>query len=223
MPSELDPEIRALLDEVEPRGAAIDDAIRASMRARLDVALAARHVDTPHAKPSPLPRALSLAGAAAAGAIAVLVVQSVTAPRTIPTPPPPDAAAVIAMIDAAPEIEGIPAHALPDAPAASPPRPPPSVAPEARDGDLAAETRIVDTARAALAHGDFAAALAAISDHERRFATGRLREEREAIAIQALSGLGRSSEAAARADAFRARYPESFFLSVVNRAAPKNP
>jgi hypothetical protein len=87
-----------------------------------------------------------------------------------------------------------------------------------RDGDLAAETRLVDTARSALAHRDFGAALEAATSHERRFPVGRLTEERDAIIVQALAGLHRGEEAKTRANAFRTRHPESFFLPIVDRA-----
>ena len=101
-----------------------------------------------------------------------------------------------------------------------PPRALPAPAPveATRDEDLAAESRLVDTARSALAHGDYAAALVAVTNHERRFPHGRLAEEREALQIQALAGAHQDSEARTRAEAFRARYPDSFFLPLVNRA-----
>src|SRR6185436_14136722 len=91
-------------------------------------------------------------------------------------------------------------------------RPPPSQA------DLAqAELGLLSPARAAVARGDFAAALPPIGEHARRFSNGRLAEEREALRIKALSGLGRSSEARRAASAFQARFPQSVLLPAVTQ------
>jgi hypothetical protein len=48
-------------------------------------------------------------------------------------------------------------------------------------------------------------------------ARGRLAEEREALRIRALAAAGRSHDARARAAAFRARFPRSLFLPVVDQ------
>ena len=74
----------------------------------------------------------------------------------------------------------------------------------------------------ALARGSAADALAALEVHAREFPDGRLAEERDALRIHALASSGRREEAATRARAFRATYPSSIFLPVVDRAAPKN-
>jgi outer membrane protein assembly factor BamD (BamD/ComL family) len=73
----------------------------------------------------------------------------------------------------------------------------------------ALELRILERARAAVAAGDFSAALRAIANHQRRFPAGRLQEEREALRVKALSGLGRSDEARRAAERFRERFPRS--------------
>ena len=62
---------------------------------------------------------------------------------------------------------------------------------------------------------DGAAALAATRDHERRFPGGQLVQEREAMAVRALVLLGRVPEARARTDRFRARFPGSVLLPVL--------
>jgi hypothetical protein len=77
----------------------------------------------------------------------------------------------------------------------------------------ALELKLLGPARAAVARGDFARALAAVGEHERRFPAGRLTEEREALRVQALSGLHRTSDARRFAAAFRARFPGSILLS----------
>ncbi len=75
------------------------------------------------------------------------------------------------------------------------------------------ELKLLAPARVAVAQGDFASALTAIAAHARRFPGGRLAEEREALRVQALSGLGRAKEAQRAASAFRQRFPSSILLS----------
>lgn len=76
----------------------------------------------------------------------------------------------------------------------------------------------MDTARTALARGRAVDALAAADEHTRRFPRGRLAEEREALAIQALALSGERAGALARAARFRRAYPNSIFGSAVDRA-----
>jgi len=56
------------------------------------------------------------------------------------------------------------------------------------------------------------AALEATEEHARRFPAGALSQEREFVAIEALEALGRTAEANARIDRFRARFPGSAHL-----------
>jgi hypothetical protein len=81
-----------------------------------------------------------------------------------------------------------------------------------------AEAALLLAARRTLA-SDPAATLSTVRQHERRFATGKLVEEREILAIEALRKLGRSSEAEARIERFRARYPSSIHLRSVKALA----
>jgi hypothetical protein len=74
-------------------------------------------------------------------------------------------------------------------------------------------------ARRAVARQDFAAALGPIGEHARRFKDGRLTEEREALRVKALSGLGRVAEARHAAQAFEARFPRSVLLPAVSHMA----
>ncbi len=85
-------------------------------------------------------------------------------------------------------------------------------------GDLARERALLDQARAAAAHGEPAQALATTERHRLQFPRGRLREEREALAIRALISLGRANEARTRAEAFRATYPRSLLLPALDAA-----
>jgi hypothetical protein len=80
-----------------------------------------------------------------------------------------------------------------------------------RDADLT-ELQVLRPAQRATARDDFASALAAIADHQRRFPSGQLTEEREALRVKALLGLGRLAEARRAGTAFRQRFPRSALL-----------
>jgi hypothetical protein len=88
------------------------------------------------------------------------------------------------------------------------------------DVDLAPERALVDRARAALGRGQSSDALDALDAHAARFPRGRLSEEREALAVDALARAGRADSARARATAFHAKYPNSVFGAVVDSAVP---
>ena len=83
----------------------------------------------------------------------------------------------------------------------------------------ALELRILRPARVAVAREDFADALAPIAEHARRFQDGRLAEEREALRVKALAGLGRLNDARRAAAAFKVRFPRSVLLPAVSRLA----
>jgi hypothetical protein len=81
----------------------------------------------------------------------------------------------------------------------------------------ALELTLLDAARKATRSGDFATALSVLREHEQRFPRGHLVEEREALKVKALFGLGRDDEAKQAAEGFRRRFPQSVFLPSVNR------
>ena len=85
-----------------------------------------------------------------------------------------------------------------------------------RDTDFAAERALLELARTALARGQPGAGLVALERHEHEFSHGQLAEERESLWIQALVGTGAYASARTRAEAFRARFPRSIFLPVVD-------
>jgi hypothetical protein len=92
------------------------------------------------------------------------------------------------------------------------------------DGDtLADERSLVDTARTALSRNDATAALDALAQHERRFPSGQLAEERLALQVLALTRAGRTDDARARAKVFRQKFPSGLFRAVVDDAAPEAP
>jgi len=79
------------------------------------------------------------------------------------------------------------------------------------------ELRLLGRARAAVVRGDFAAALPPITEHARRFHEGGLVEEREALRVKALAGLGRRDEARSAADVFARRFPRSVLLPTLRQ------
>ncbi len=89
-----------------------------------------------------------------------------------------------------------------------------------RDTELSAERALLEVARTALTRGDIAATLEAVERHAKEFPRGRLEEEREVLFIQALVQAGKRDEAQARAQAFRARFPDSLMLPAVDAALP---
>jgi len=91
----------------------------------------------------------------------------------------------------------------------------------ASDEQLARERTLIETARSAVARREGEAALRAVDEHERAFPAGRLREEREALAVSALALASQHEQARIRAARFRARYPHGLFLPVVEAAVPQ--
>ena len=85
------------------------------------------------------------------------------------------------------------------------------------------ELDILQPSRSAVAHGDFAAALRSITEHERRYPDGQLIEEREALRIRALTGLHRTDEARRAVAAFRERFPHSVLLPRMNESVRTTP
>jgi hypothetical protein len=80
-----------------------------------------------------------------------------------------------------------------------------------------AEAALLERAQAALS-GNPASALALTREHQRRFPSGALGQEREVIAIEALKRLGRKEAANARAAAFERRYRGSVHRPRVERS-----
>jgi hypothetical protein len=76
----------------------------------------------------------------------------------------------------------------------------------------AAELALIQHAQAAYADGNLPNALELLAEHGRRFPTGRLAEEREALRVRSLAGCGRSVDARRALAAFADRYPHSVLL-----------
>lgn len=92
-----------------------------------------------------------------------------------------------------------------------------------RAGAARGELRLLEQARAALAKEDFAQAIHLVAEHTRRFRTGRLVEEREALRIEALAGLGRRNDARRAAAEFATKFPNSPLLPTVGQMADLAP
>jgi hypothetical protein len=125
-----------------------------------------------------------------------------------------------------------PAPLPPPLPEATPPAPePPSPAPQARaresgesrDQRLAAERRLLESARTALVAGEHDAAIASLRRHARVFSDGQLAEERDALLIRALVGKGDYPQARERASRFHRQHPRSLFAGVVDQAMQSIP
>jgi len=82
------------------------------------------------------------------------------------------------------------------------------------------ELRLLEPARRSIARGNFSEALPAILQHQREYPRGQLVEEREALRVRALWGMGARNEAESAAAVFRRRYPHSGLLSWMKAATP---
>jgi hypothetical protein len=118
-----------------------------------------------------------------------------------------------------------------NAPDAIPPDPP---APKKSERDAAPrrantadahalELGVLQRARAAVASGQFPTALDAIAEHQRRFPNGILQEEREALRVKALAGLGKTEEARKAALRFGEKFPNSVLSPRLEEATQKAP
>ncbi|MBX3269039.1 MAG: hypothetical protein KF729_02190 [Sandaracinaceae bacterium] len=161
--------------------------------------------------------AKALVGLGLAAGLAAVAVW-VASPEPASAPPPPRPAPVASVEPPPPEPAApppgldVPEDLAADEPAepvararAERPRP-------AYEVDPAAELDVLRRSQDAL-RTDPSGALALAREHERRFGpAATLAQEREVVAIDALVRLGRSADARARADAFRARWPRSAHL-----------
>lgn len=91
-------------------------------------------------------------------------------------------------------------------------------APARPDATLAEELAIVRSVRAAIDRDDPDAALAAVAEHERRFADGQLVEERKSLRIEALCRAGKAPQARAEAQIFLREHPRSAHADRVRSA-----
>jgi len=217
----LPPEVDSLLDherDISPLPAAVRARSLARARAAL-VAGAARSSSRPMTAPRRMrwaaAAALVCVGGAAIGAVAYEV-----RVRLIKEPAARPAARSVASVATKPAPTALAEAPMAEGPVADAPATAADThaAPRLSRADAArAELRLLKQARAAVARENYAAAMPPIAEHGRRFKDGRLAEEREALRVKALAGLGRTDEAQRAAAAFRARFPRSVLLPAVGR------
>jgi len=80
---------------------------------------------------------------------------------------------------------------------------------------LGAELRVLHPAQEAFERRDWTGALRSLAEHARIFPHGHLAEEREALRVECLVRLGKTTEARKTANAFVAHFPNSVLLSRV--------
>lgn len=225
----LPPEVAGLLDherDVPPVAAAV----RARVIARAQAASAARHVTSSWTAggraPARFVGAPRIRWAVAAGLVCVAgaavgaaayEIRARVIDETVDGRPAAPPVAIVATKPTALPPEA-PIADMPSAPTDTRAMPRLSRADAAR-----AELRLLRQARAAVAREDYAAAMPPIAEHVRRFKDGRLAEEREALRVKALAGLGRTDDAQRAAATFRARFPRSVLLSAVGRMPAREP
>jgi hypothetical protein len=101
---------------------------------------------------------------------------------------------------------------------AKPMVPTPSVKTEASAPSLERELSLLERARSALSEGQPQTALQLLREHHSLYPKSVLQQEREALAIRALLGAGRRSEAQRRAQTFIQAYPTSALRGSIERA-----
>ena len=166
-----------------------------------------------------------VAGALVGGLVVRAASLSAVTPAIVASLPTPTESAPPLPIAVVPEPNGASSsvfaplptpHDLPSAELGLNPKP---VDAAAGGSDLVREREVIDAARAALARGRPADALVTATRHAERWPHGRLAEEREVIAIQALAASGRRAEAAERrAAAFKRAFPSSMLIPAVDAA-----
>ena len=162
----------------------------------------------------PLAAAASAAASFAGAGVSTYVGGKAIAPSTLSKTVVPRARHVAvggALLDAAPSNRPPLERPRETRPAAPNPETESSRAPSVRQ--YATELALLQPARSSISQGAYQAALAAIDQHRREFPNGQLSEEREALRVRALWGLGQKQAALSAVKVFRKRYPRSGLLS----------
>ncbi len=214
----LDPELASLLD-VERKRPPISPAARERLLGRIEASAAtvavAGAAGTAAAKGKLVLVALSAFALGGLVGVGAMWLRPQPAPQTI-------------TVEKRVEVP-VPVTVVVSAPAAPPPVAPstslaaPPTTPTVKSGSDAAERALIEKIHSALGRGDPAGALAAVAEHEKQFPSGSHADEREALAVQALSRQGRMDEARTRADRFRKRFPGSFYKAIVDSAVGAKP
>ena len=214
-PAKLSPDVRLLLER-ERSIAVLPAAARARALSRARAALAAGVARRPI--PSGAPSAVRWAAAAGLACMATVAAGAASyqlGVRARPTAP---------AVAASPLGESAAPHWTPgDEPLLDLLAPPVSAPPHPGAGAVRVELRLLEKARAAVAREDFGLAIQLLAEHARRFRTGRLVEEREALRVKSLARLGRRSEARRAAAEFEANFPRSPLLPAVSQMLQAEP
>ncbi|MBK7859567.1 MAG: hypothetical protein IPJ65_13305 [Archangiaceae bacterium] len=160
--------------------------------------------------------ALSTAGALVVGAAGGVALHQEMAPAPapqiivvqVPVPAP-------APVEPSPPVEPRSEPVEPSPPA---PRPKPALKAAVSPSSMAAEQRLLDGARTAVLRGEPQLALPLLEQYRKEHPRGALVEEHAALEVQALALAGRTDQARAAAERFRARFPGSFFTEAVDLA-----
>jgi len=226
------PPVDAALERLLEHGRTIrpaPDLVRARALARARATIAAAEAAPTDATRSPPARryhlrfafaaALALA-AGAAGAAVGLVSQAFHPPELAPVASPRAAAPVrgpaIDLATAGGPTPEPPATVAPSAAIAKRPRPARTLTPRE---SYAAELDLLQRAHAAYVGRSFSNALAIVAEHRRRFPSGRLAEEREALRVRSLAASGRTEEARRVVETFAGQFPHSVLLPRLQQAA----
>jgi len=137
-----------------------------------------------------------------------------TAPPSMQTTPPSTQTTPPSTQTTPPSTQGKQVEDLPTVPVEEVATKAAAPAPIRRGREAAAlddEVAIIDSARAALAAKRPEAALARVETYQRRFRSGHLTEEANALEIQALAAMGRRDEAKSKGKRFFASYPGSAY------------
>lgn len=222
LPPPLPPELVALLDAEREREG-LSDAAEGRVLERLERSL---HWPQPRRWPTTLGVfAGGLLLGAALCAVLMAWLSGPVQPKLLvldPPPPPPPAVVVLRTqtppVAVAPSEQGPASRPIAEKIERSPGQPAAPAAPSAEDEhdtELARERALIETARTALARKQ-PDGIELLLRHERQSPLGRLAEERESLLVQALMQAGRAEEARARGERFRARWPSSLLLPVVD-------
>ncbi len=140
---------------------------------------------------------------------------SVVAPVAVMPPPPtiPEAAPAPSPAPAISEPTGVkPSRQPAPTPVAAPPSNP------AGESAFSREWSLLERARVAVTRGRHEDALEVVAEHAKQHPDSQFAQEREALRIQALLGLGRWDEVRGRVEEFERRFPDSPLLEPMRRA-----
>ena len=211
--SHSDPELDALLEDgrVIQR---VPEVVRARVLSRARASMAATAALPHESIPTVRRRALTVALAAS---LALAIGAAVATAALLGRAPSPIQPAPLAIPSTEQPMRNSTLDVLPSLPkvapqSAFPVRPQHWERPVTAQESYAAELELLQRAQVAYVAREFPDVLARVAEHGRKFPSGRLAEEREALRVRALEGAGRTEEARRAAAAFASRFPRSIML-----------